>query len=523
MIDPDIVSGVKALGNRWNEEVCHGLAISEFPKIPHLVDLAMRQAFKSFGQFQYCGYSLADPKEAYAEIVRPRGNKQQFEQAHTSSALYRYDFKFGQEKMRPRYMYLPYLDGDGLLTIKDSRYVVSPTISDQFLSIEEGKIFIPIPRAPVIVNREDYYYHRDNMLIPADVLWSRVYCTNKDEAPPSRFPLLLNYFFCLWGVHRAFEFMGMEVVVIDEAAYNEEDFPTDQWAKCTSAGKKPKTRITNFQTPDTVLMVNREHLNRVNESFIASFFYIIDNCADLSYLRPELMEDTTVWKRALARFIWRSPNVLDCVEQIDSHLESLEEYIDETVRNRIRVAGLGTETIWDLFRYVMVNYKDLTINSNPASTLGKELRIVEPVIQDIVIMVNRLMFALRGLPEKKFKKETIEDLFNRGFAQNLVVRLASDHPEISLVESATDSKVMKITGLVYRPSKNGGAATAADMHNPMYFLDADMLDTFSRRMVTKSSPTASNRIRPAIKLGPNNEILPDPLMEAFREEFKRLS
>ncbi|CAH0448081.1 polymerase [Vibrio phage vB_VpaM_sm033] len=522
MIDPAIVQGVKNMAPRWNEKVCHGMAIEEFPKIPEVIHLAMKQAFKGFGDFQYVDYKLADPKEAYAEITRPRSNKNTYEQAKTTAALYRYEFMFGRERMRWRYQFLPHLDADGLLKIKDSRYQVAPTLSDQFFSIEEGKVFIPIPRAPVTIYREDYYFHKDGIFTPVDVLCSRLHFTSKDEAPPSRHPQLMNYFFCLWGATQAFRYMGMEVAIMDEGAYSEEDFPSDEWVKCTSTGKRPKMRIPNFTTPDTVLMVKREHLTRVNESFIASFFYVVDNCSDLSFLRPEVMDEPTVWKRALARFIWRNPNVLDCVDNIDAHIASLEEYLDETVIRKLRVGMIPAETIWDLFRYVLVNYQDMVLNSNPANILGKELRIIEPIVQDTIIMINRLMFAIRGLDPAKFRKDTIEELFNRGFTQNMVIRLASDHPEISLVDCANDQKTFKISSLVHRPSKNNGSASASDMRNPMYWLDPNMLDAFSRRMVTKSSPTASNRIRPAIKLGPNNEVLPDPDMERFREEFARL-
>lgn len=522
MIDPDIVAGVKAIDQGWNEKVCHGLAIEEFPKIPDLITSAMRQAFKGFGDFKFIDGRLADPKEAYAEITRPRSNKNTYEQAKTTAALYRYEFMFGREKMRYRYMFLPHLDAEGLLTIKDSRYQVAPTLSDQFFSIEEGKVFVPISRAPVTIYREDYYFLKDNVFTPVDVLCSRLHFTNKDEAPPSRHPQLMNYFFCLWGATEAFRYMGMEVVVMDESAYNTADFPEDTWVKCMSSGKRPKMRIPNFSTPDIVLCVNKEHMSRVNDSFIASFFYVIDNCADLSYLRPENLDEPNVWKRALSRFIWRNPNVLDCIDNIDAHIASLEEYIDETVSRRLRTSLIPAETIWDLFRYVLVNYQDMTLSANPAETLGKELRVVEPIVHDTIIMINRLMFAIRGLDPARFRKDTIDEIFNRGFKQNMVVGLASDHPEISLVDCANDQKTFKITSLIHRPSKNNGSASASDMRNPMYYLDSGMLDTFSRRMVTKSSPTASNRVRPAIKLGPNNEILPDPEMERFREEFDRL-
>ncbi|QNI21106.1 hypothetical protein [Vibrio phage vB_pir03] len=522
MIDPDIANAIVSQGTRWNPKVCHGMAIEEFPDIPKVIDMTFHQAFKDFDKLKYLGCCLADPKEAYAEIVRPRGNKNQFEQSLTTSALYRFNFSFAGESMRPRYMYLPFLDGDGLMTIKDSRYVVSPTLSDQFFSIEEGKVFIPIPRAPVNVYREDYYYHCEGRLVPVDVHCARLHFTAKDEAPPSRHPQLLNYYFCLWGATEAFRYMGMEVAIIAEDAYSETDFPEDEWVKCTSAGKKPKMRLPQYTKPDVVLMVKKEHHTRITEAFIASFFYILDNCADLAYMRPENMEDPNLWKRALSRFIWRNPSALEAIEQIENHLGSLEEYIDESVRRRIRVAGLPVETIWELFRYVMMNFQEMTIKTNPASTFGKELRIIEPIIHDMVIMIHRLMFNVRGLDPVKFRKDVIEDLFNRGFSQNLVVKLASGHPEISLVESATDSKTMKITSLMYRPSKNGGTASASDMKNPMYFLDSEMLEPFSLRMITKSSPTASNRIRPAIKLGPNNEVLKDPLLDGFREEFNRL-
>lgn len=522
MIDPDLIAAMKNVHEPWNEKISDGLVISEISKVPGYIDQVCRQAFKGLEPLRYVGYRTTDPREAFVEITRPRGNRNLYEQAKSTTVLYRFEFEFDGKPMRPRYLYLPYVDSDGLLRIKDSRYVYSPTIADKNFSVEEGRVFIPITRSPVTVYRNNYYYNEGAVLKTADIHCSRLHYTKKDEAPKSLHPQLMHYLFCMMGVEETYRFMGIEARAIAPEDYSVEKYPVEEWTPCYSSGIKPKTRIPGYVRPSTVLLVKNDCLTQTNRSFIASFFYVIDNCAALEFMKPELMNEVFVWQRSLVKFIWKAADSLEAIDDIRAHLESLEEYLDEIVRNRLLSDNIAVDDIWELFRYVLQNYHEMTITSNPASVLNKQLRIVEPMTMNITVMINNLMFALRKLRLKNYRIDTVEDLFNRGFKQNEIVKLADGHPEVSLVESATDSKAMKITSLIYRPSRNTGSASAADMQNPMFALDPDCLDAFSLRMVTKSSPPASNRVRPNIKLGPNNEILADPEVAPFREELRRL-
>lgn len=523
MIDPAIIKKLPSVHPSWNDKVCHGLAVEEAPKIPAAIDAAMRSAFESLGpDLKYKGYHSVSPKEQFAEITRPRGNKNLYEQSKSSTTMFRYEFEFMGEKLRNRYMFLPYVDYGGIVTLRDSRYVYPPTIADTLFSVEDGKIFIPITRSPVTFLREGHYYLADDALITADTYWSRLHNTKKDEPPKSRHPQILNYIFALYGVVDGFKFMGFDAAVVGDESYAECDFPADEWVRCKSSGLRPKSRIPNYRAPTVNLLIKKDQVSRTAESLIASFFYIADNCADLDYMVAENMDSPILWRRALSRFIWKSADPREAVNDINIHLASLEEYMDELMRKKLIIAKVPARTIWELFRYVLLNYHDLTIKSEPASIANKQLSIVGPMIHDIVIMINNMMFALRKLKEKNWRKDTIEDLLNRNFKQNVISSLASDHPEISLLETATDSMTMKVTGLIYRPSKNTGSATAADMQNPMYWLRGDSFELFSSRMITKSSPTASNRVNPNIKLGPANEVILDPDLQPFRDEIDKL-
>lgn len=524
MIDPDIINALPDARETWNEEICSGLATTEIQKIPARIDAAMRSAFASLGpELKYKGYKQVDPKEQYNERTRSRLNKNHYEQSKSSTTMYRYELEFNGEKLRPRYQYLPYVDYGGIMTLRDSRYVISPTVTDTLFSVEDGKVFIPITRSPVTFYREGYYFNADNMLTSVDTYWSRMHHTKKDEAPKSRHPQIMNYFFSLYGVTDAFRFMGYEVAVMMQKDIADCDFPEDEWIRCTTTGMRPKTRMPNYQASEVCLLIKRDQMDRTAESIIGSFFYIVDNCSDLSYMVAENMDDPLLWRRCLSRFIWRNADPREAIREIDAHIMALEEYIDEIFRRRLKSARVEVGNIWELFRYVICNYNALTITSEPASMKDKKLAIIEPVSHDIIIMINRMMFALQKLKEQdKWRKDAIEDLLNRGFKQNVISGLASDHPEVSLLETATPSMLAKVTSLIYRPSKNTGSATAADMHNPMFWLHGETIGVFSPRSITKSSPTASNRVNPNIRLGVNNEIEPDPDLDKFREEIERL-
>lgn len=518
-VDPAILQLQRTMHPEWNKEVCQGLAHSEMERVPERISQVMRCAFDNLQPgLVYDGYDRASPKEMLAEVTRQRMSKHFLEMSHSDMVMYRFDFLFNNEKLPPRYLFITY---GGEPIIRDTQYVISPTMTDNLFSIDNRGIFMPVTRSRFTFEREGHYFYADGKSVSADTYWARLH-GKKDDIPTSRYPQLMNYIFCRLPGTAGFKFMGYDVVFGDCDSLNSADFPRDQWVICHSSGNRPKTRIPNFQAPKTWLAIKREQYDNVAKSVIASFFYILDNCADLEYLTPVNLERTDVWKRVLTRFIWRNADAREAAAEIDAHLDTLDQYLDELTMRKLVLENVFVKDIYELLRYIIQNFARMTIENDPAAVIGKRLSVVDQVTFGVVKMIFRLMFRLRHLEGPRLHRQSIIDTFNRNFNQVTMFALAgTEHQEVSILESATDNKIFKTSGIMLRPTRVSDSR-AGDTIDPVAVMHHDFFNIHSARMVTKSSPTATGRINPNVRLGPNNEILRIEGLEHLSEEFKRL-
>ncbi len=524
MIDPAIAASLGQCVPEWNERLCEGLATTELENLPEYINTVMHCAFDdAISDFRYAGYRMATPKEQLAEMVRPRRNKHQLEMTRSDMAMYRFDFMFKDMRLKTQYLYIPFSSPGGTCVIKDTKFVFSPTITDNLFSVSKDMIFMPVTRSRITFRREPYCFLADNVSTPVDIYWARLHHTKKDDFAKNRLPQLMHYMFCQYGVTGGFKFMGFDTVVGDEDTLNEVDFPREDWIICGSSGIRPRVRgLSGFTATTTKLAVRRDQYCREFQSMAASLFYILDNCYDMDWMRPEIMEDTNAWKRLLTRFIWKNADPREALEEVETHLLTLNQYLDVLVKRKLMSANIMAKDFYELLRYIMLNFSDMVIGNDPGSVIGKQLTVVPQIAFSTVIMIFNLMFALRRMDPSRMRESTINDMMNRNFNQFTMMRLPGSSPAVSYVESASDSLPFKTTGIVHRPTRSSDSQ-ANPTQEEENFLNPEFHHIHSVRLVTKSSPPATGRLNPNANIAQmTGRILPIEGTEKFTEEFKRL-
>lgn len=524
-MDQDLLQLMRQEAPKLNSRLCEGYAYEESFNFERHLDQVARQVARGLPEgMQYAGYTRVTPQERLAEVTRPKNNKRSFEISRSDMYMLRMNFKFQGQALKPRYIFIPFLRHGGTMALRDSKYLITPTLSDNLFSIEDGTIFMPVTRARFTFNRAPYHFMANGRTETVDIYWAKLHHSKKNEAPKSRLPQLVNYILTEHGLTRTFkQFFNADIVYGDSDMINDTDFPEDEWVITRTSGVKPRGRITAYIPPTLNIAVRKEDYNRTIMSALASVFYIADVCSQLEFFDIRDLDDPLLWRRALARFIWKSVDERDAIKQVDDHLASIQDYIDDIVIAKLRHEGIEANGILELFHYIVVNFADMTIHNDVAGTHNKMLTVTPNVMFPAVAMLFNMMFTLQRIDPARLRLDAIERALDKTFKSSVMLRIGSGHPEVSILESATDQMCYKISGQLHVPSKNSGKSKSGEMQDPAFWLHPEMITAHSWLMITKSSPSGRGRLNPFMQLDSEGHIIPNPEHDKFRQNLKELS
>lgn len=502
---------------KFNPAIAEGYALREVKYAAQYIDRVFRCAEQGFPEeLKYLDCKRCTPEEEYRQTIRRGGNNRIYE--ITESNIYMMKFRFSfkeegmEEKIIERYLYLPYLKDGGLLTLRGSTFAVSPVLADRAFSISSNRVFIPLTIAKVMFERSmSHHFISGDKLETVYVIWSPIHNLNKGKSSVSGKSTLMHYLFCKVGVTRAFaEYGNCDVVIGEGNEINETDFPPDKWIITSSTRRKPRRlKVTNYVGSDLKLAIPREQYSPTIACMIGGFFYIVDHFPHR--VRAEYVDDTRLWKTLLGHLIFpagdsegRRVSEGKYVEDIELHLQSLDRYIDEIVKEDLRKSGIYCDDIYGLFMYVIETFSHGTMRdiSAAASMYGKKITVLRYLLNDLINNINLFMFRVGGT-KKKLTVSAVESAMNTFLKPNLIMRANNQHGEVNIISSPGDNKVFKITSnLVLQTDTSGGRAGKGKMSvdDPSRWLHASIAEVGSYCNLPKSSPDGRGRINPYVKV-----------------------
>lgn len=520
-IDPDLIDYMDKVPARFNHEITQGYAANTSDKMVSYLDSLLEVCSKTFQDngkpIVYLGYTYVTPEQRVNEETRPINNKCTYEITKGDYRMIRVNFGLTNgEHLRPRYLWVPYIDHNGLFRLSGATYHVSPTFSDDLFSVEKGSIYMPVTRGYFSFKRNAYYFLGNGGLISCDYLWGKLYYKKGKEAPKNRHPQLLNYILAEKGFTQTFkDCFGVDVWVGGPDTFNDIDFPEDEWVICSSAGNKPRGRITNadYSTPSLRIAVRLEDFEKqAVKTALCSIFYISDVCGDLAAFDWREFDEPYMWKRILARFIWRVDDEADALEMLDEHIHSISEYIDALVIKKLKRLHIQAETVNEVFAYMLSHFHEIVANSDVGDLSKKRLTVVENVMSSAQIMIFKIMFSLLKMPNQRFKYDIVNRMMDLEWHPRVLLSINSGHSEIQVLESTTDQKVYKLGRIAEYPSKHSAKQKSAEMTDPAFALHPSQAWINSYTFITKSSPTGRGSLNIFLNTDDSGHfILPDEL------------
>lgn len=548
-MDPLLMQAIKENTPKINPIIGNGLAYHEGGKILEFVDRLWRMNSSSFPDgMTYLGCEKCSPKEGYQFETRVVNNTtRRYDINKNDIRLCAFIFEYNGQILR-KYLYLPFIRPHGFMYLNDTKYVVAPIVSDGVITVKPDSIFVKLIKMKLWFYRIYTQIIVDGQREYGTLYHSKVHNKpNSNEAGQNNIKMktsLVHYLMCKFGMTKTLEMFGVKNWhMLSKTEFRErmEEFPTKDWVVIESTGKKPSLTYLHKapyeETPWVFVVKRKEFEARYSvKNVFASIFYTLDHFPSPKRINPDYIDDVDVWRAMLGETIHSSNEHYAVVkDSMDRHIVSLDEYVDEMVRDGFKRIGIEIRDIYDLFIYIIENFNSLISDSNKDinsnGLYGKQLQILNYLLYGIIRAINNCYFSLSGLrieqqnkPDKLIRIEDIDKCL-RAIRPEEILKIKKEHAGIIVVDDPTDLPLLKVGRIVVLQEKSDKRRTSQDnfdVNSPNNRLHESLIESGGALTMSKGDPSGRNRINLFVNLSDDYTIIPNPELAPVMDELRAL-
>ena len=188
------------------------------------------------------------------------------------------------------------------------------------------------------------------------------------------------------------------------------------------------------------------------------------------------------------------------------HLQLVRMYIDPITISILTAANIKCKDIFELFRYFILNFRDIIIHHDIGSMYNLELSSVKHLLYHVVHNIFVLAWTLNKMPAELITPAKIQKEFN-SLHKNKIFTITG-HGELTPESIATDCKIYSATcnALSYSKVTSSGKGKQRKKSNIErdLLLHASQTEIASYLMVTKADSTGRSKLNPFIELTASN-------------------
>ncbi len=214
---------------------------------------------------------------------------------------------------------------------------------------------------------------------------------------------------------------------------------------------------------------------------------------------------------------------------MDEHINSLDEYIDIPVAVNLRDIGINIGDFYDLMVVVMERFSDWTLEAgnNINSLYNKELSVLYYVMYEITSAIFKLYFKLKAGANKVMNEKEIINIFKTHLRTGLIFSITKMHGEISASSYSGDNKALKFTSILVPQQetnrlKSRKGRTAIE--DPTKRLHVSVAEVGGYTNIPKSEPSGRSRLNILVEIDSKNVIKRNqqliPLLDDVSELLK---
>lgn len=542
-MDPALRAFIKDDYPAFNQKVVEGFAMSEIPKSETFIDMLFNSIKETFPKDVRVDFGVrCTPMEQYREITKKHNQKSaknsqrsQYDIAESYVYMVRYQPYYKNVPLKPRFLYLPFVEEGGFIKISDSRYTIAPVLTDRVISVMRKTIFVRLIKTRFNINRISSHFRIDDMDTFAHVVWSKIHQkkverNKNDPENVAAESTLAHYLFCKYGVLETFrQFALSDVIVGDEENITPEKYPPDVWHITRTSRSEinghPNGRRTNeaYRPTKIRIAIRRDQMkdNAMAHNLIGAFYYIADRFPDrVSHLQnfvvrqdPEKLEhEKRMWILILGHLVAPGSPPGKVLGEMASHMRSLDEYIDPIVKEQLSNIGYHVSNVYQLFSKMVEDFDTLLLKnrSKLSSMYEKELNILQFVLFDISKSIMELGFQMLKLCEEtNLTPEKINHVFGNKIRTGAIFHIYKSSGAVSANSYPGDNMVFKITTQLVpqqHTNKGGRKKGGLQLRDPINQLHISVVEVGGYANLPKSQPSGHFRINPFVGLTLDNVI-----------------
>lgn len=544
-MDPYQVEMARARTPKFNRMITNGLAVEHMMgraspsdrmnKTVAWIDKLFRINQGLFPEgFVYEGARPATPMEHFDKITREYNSKRKANVAAYDTYMVTLNFSYYGEKLMPCPILLPYVRDGGLMHLNGALYSVSPVLADVGYSVIQGSIFIPFIRTKLTFNSLDYHFLTNNKRDIHYVLWSLIHLKKKELSARDvnkrkmLHTSIAHYFFAQFGVIETFRDWGdCDVKIGYSYEFSEEEYPESHYTRFESINLKGKGPAGEL----CILIPNEDDSDFIR-LLVAGFFYVMDTFPN-QFTEPEHSVSKIRWQDLLGQLIYGDYRHLGKVKQdIEDHLESFSNQLDEITRDELRQRGVVVKDSWELLYKISTDllHHFYQRSSDESSVYGKRLTVLRYVLEQLNHAISSFTYQFQSLKRKKeeeggWKLDDLNAHVRKYFKLNTALNaLPTDHGEINTVAYPGDNKFFRITSTIIPQDrahkKNGFQKGLANDETKMLHVSLAVMCQFNNQ--PKNVPDGRGKVNQYGHYTIDGVFVPDPTLDDIVVPTQRL-
>ncbi len=524
-MDPYVEEIVKQSVPKINPDIANGLAVKHMKDTVNYVNSVFNEVAKNFPpQLKYLGCEKCSPEEEFNYATAKKNSKRTFDIARNDMFLMKFYFSLeGVPLKQPRYAYLPFVSDNtpGGMYLNGTQYFVVPTLSDTTFSPSEKGVFIRLLRDKLNFERSPFHILVDGETTTIQIAHSLIYHNsqrNKGGKPSVKANCAVaHYLFCKYGLKGVFEkYCGFTPVVGLDSEIDTEGFPPDKWTIFRSRKIKPPGygKLKYLGENKIAMALPKDKIDRVALSLVGGFYYVIDHFPD--QMRPEWVDEVQQWKLLLGTILFGS-NIHRgrIIEDIQDHFNSLDDYIDNIIQEKLKTDGYVCNDIYDLFVIVLNNIDNWARRAPSVinSMYGKELTILYNVLYEITAAIFKMYFKLKSSAKKGLKERDVESIMNAQFKPRVVYRITRGQGSVKSDSYSGDNKIFGVTTSLVPQKSSGSQSNSKErpsLRDSSKRLHVSVAEVGGFSNLPKSEASGRSCINPHLMVDSHNRVMQDP-------------
>ena len=495
IVDAQIANAVRERIPQYNRYLIKDFTAEQVAGSADYLEVVFQEAVKLFGGvITYHGKRIVSPEErADIELLYKKGC------SVTVSELLLVEYQFLYAgRIFPVPMYVPYLKND-VIVIEDTVYVPVRSIKEKVFSKTTSGITMKVIRQPIPFYKTSTYRIEsvsDDWFSNESVPTTSIYNQARTNRRKMIDPTIVHYLLCKFGFYGTVGRFGLSTEDIEFTNMVGGDVDTFRYF----AAKKTKTP----KQVDLFLKVRKTSIeNPIISKLVASILYTIT--AFQKHHVEHLYEPTgTVFRIMLGKIIHGTalPEI-QCKNKIDTHIASLDTYLDPNTKNRLRSYEINVNDIYDTLQYVFKEIDNIHRNTSHTDLYNSRIDVIEELLVETIVKSIYGRWYKAETDPKKLNEKEVRSILN--FPRDLVTKLHMSRIVQKNPPAFGDN--ILVGWLIQKIRQSGLSASGRIIKSPDHRFHSSMASVETLIAFSKSNPGAGGAINPYLQISNNGSVI----------------